>query len=197
LRNLAEILETIWVRVVAPDWTLLRARLESELLYRARALAVTGLTGLFEGLHKDLSFSGNRLTVRGACRWDEGTKQSGLLIVPSVFSWPDLFFRIRPPWRPTIVYPCRGLAELWDESVHPPAALEKLIGQSCARIIQFLTSPRTTLDTAAAVRLSAAAASEQITKLWRAGIVERTRIGSRVFYSLNEKGTALIEAFSR
>ena len=197
LRNFAEILETIWVRVVAPDWTLLRAKLESELLYRARALAVTGLTGLFEGLHHDLSFSGNRLTVRGADRWDARTRESGLLIVPSVFSWPDLFFRVRPPWQPTIVYPCRGLAELWDESVHPPAALEKLIGRSCARIIQFLTSPRTTHETAAAVRLSTAAASEQITKLWRAGVLERTRIGTRVFYSLNAKGTALVKAFSR
>jgi len=99
--------------------------------YRARALAVTGL---FEGLHKDLSFSGNRLTVRRACRWDERMKEFGLLVVPSVFSWPDLFFRIRPAWQPAIVYPCRGSAELWDESVHPPAALEKRIGQSCARI---------------------------------------------------------------
>jgi DNA-binding MarR family transcriptional regulator len=57
-----------------------------------------------------------------------------------------------------------------------------------------LKSPATTIETATALNLSTAASSEQITKLWRSGCLDRTRIGRRVFYALNTKGKALLAA---
>jgi DNA-binding transcriptional ArsR family regulator len=55
--------------------------------------------------------------------------------------------------------------------------------------------PRTTLEMSAAIGLSPAATSEQITKLREVGILERTRIGRRVFYSLNKRGMSLLASF--
>jgi DNA-binding MarR family transcriptional regulator len=48
---------------------------------------------------------------------------------------------------------------------------------------------------AAQLGLSPAATSEQITKLWHVGILERMRVGRRVFYSLNAKGLMILTAF--
>ena len=190
------LLEEFWRLAVAPIWTLLQARLEREMLFRARALALGGFEDLFSGLHKDVTFQQNHLTVRTACHWDGQGRKRGLLLIPSIFSWPDVFLTLRPRWQSRIIYPSRGLADLWDDTAPTRySGLNRLVGDSCARIIARLQVPQTTLETAAAVKLSTAAASEQITKLWNVGILERTRIGRRVFYSLNEKGRTLFTTF--
>ena len=94
------------------------------------------------------------------------------------------------------MYPVRGIADLWDHSSHcSRGGLNKLIGDSCANAVALLQIPRTTLDVAATLGLSSAATSEQITKLWRVGLLERTRVGRRVFYTLNEKGKLLLTTF--
>ena len=116
-----------------------------------------------------------------------------MLIIPSIVSWPDVFLTVRPPWRTALIYPCGGIADLWDRKPRVSSnSLERLLGSSCARIIAGLQVPRTTTETAAALNLSAAATSEQIMKLWDVGILERTRIGRRVFFCLNENGRRLI-----
>jgi hypothetical protein len=196
INRLTVLLEEFWRRAVAPDWGLLRAKLEAEMLFRARALALGGFHGLFSGLHKDVSFHQNDLVVKTLSHWNGRERKRGLLLIPSIFSWPDVFLTVRPPWRPAIIYPARGLADLWDDaSPSSTGGLNRLVGDSCATIIALLQVPRTTLEAAATLKLSPAATSEQITKLWRVGILERTRIGRRVFYVLNEKGKTLFTTF--
>jgi len=197
LNRLADLIENFWEKAIAPHWAFLRARLEGEMLYRARALAVGGIAELFAGLHKDLMLEDDRLTVRTVSYWDGGKRNHGLLLVPSVFAWPDVFLTVRLPWRTAIMYPSRGIADLWE---HPSSSCSKglqlLVGPSCAKVISNLQVPRTTLEMSAAIGLSPAATSEQITKLREVGILERTRIGRRVFYSLNQRGIALLTSFN-
>lgn len=196
MKQLRTQIEEFWQTAVAPYWAVLRARLEGEMLYRARVLALGGFEELFSGLHRDVSFRDDHLVVRTDSHWDGSDRKRGLLLVPSIFSWPDVFLTVRPPWRTAIMYPSRGIADMWhDRSCSSSTGLGQLLGHSCAKIIARLRVPQTTLETAAALGLSPAATSEQITKLWSVGILERTRIGRRVFYSLNQKGMTLFTTF--
>ena len=96
----------------------------------------------------------------------------------------------------TITYGPRGVAGLWSDPPGPtPDPLALLVGKSCAKLLAYLQNPRTTIQAAAELGLSSAAVSEQITKLWRAGLVDRTRVGRLVFYGLNERGKAVADAF--
>jgi len=195
LLKVATLLEEFWNRALAPDWPLLRSKLEAEVLFRSRALALGGADALFKGIHRDIRYEHGCLTIRTDSYWDGEKRKSGILLVPSIFSWPDVFLTVRPPWRPTIAYTSRGVAQVWSDEGHRTSnGAHQLLGRTCARIITVLKSPQTTIETATALRLSSPAASEQITKLWRAGILERTRIGRRVFYALNPKGRALLAA---
>jgi len=195
--HLAALIEEFWRKAIAPHWAFLRARLEGEMLYRARTLALGGVHELFAGLHKDVRLQNDHLMVRTVSPWDGGKRNPGLLLVPSIFSWPDVFLTVCPPWRTAIMYPSRGIADLWEHtSSSCSKGLQQLVGSSCAKVISNLQVPKTTLEMSAAIGLSPAATSEQITKLRGVGILERTRIGRRVFYSLNRRGTALLTSFN-
>jgi DNA-binding transcriptional ArsR family regulator len=195
LMRLASLLEEFWQRAVAPEWGLLRARLEGEVLFRARALAMGGLDELFDGMHSDISYHNGQLTIRTDSYWDGKNRKRGLLLVPSIFSSPDVFLTVRPPWHPCIVFTSRGIADLWSDSAQTsPDSLKMLVGASRAKVMFRLFKPQTTIEVATGLKLSPAAASEQMTKLWRAGVLERTRIGQRVFYSLNDKGKLVLSA---
>ncbi len=193
--RIATLLEEFWERALAPEWPVLRSKLEAEVLFRARALALGGAEALFKGMHRDVSYEKGSLSVRTDSYWDGKKRRRGILLVPSIFSWPDVFLTVRPPWRPTITYTSRGVANVWAEDGRATQnGASQLLGRTCAKVIIALNSPQTTMETATALNLSTAAASEQITKLWRSGCLDRTRIGRRVFYTLNAKGKALLTA---
>jgi len=195
LIKVAALLQEFWNRALAPDWPLLRSKLEAEVMFRARALALGGPDALFRGMHRDISYAHRSLTIHTDSYWDAKKRKRGLLLVPSIFSWPDVFLTVRPPWQPTIAYTSRGVAEIWgDGGRKTSGGAYKLLGRTCGKLIPMLRSPQTTIETAAVLGLSTAAASEQITRLRQAGLLERTRIGRRVFYALNPKGRALLAA---
>ena len=198
LARITSLIEEFWNRAVAPEWQLLRSRLEGEVLFRARSLALGGLDELFRGIHRDVCYEQGQLTIQTDSYWDGARRKAGILLCPSIFSWPDVFLCVRPPWQPSINYPARGVADLWSDTTRGTQdSLGLVVGRSCARIISRLQRQQTTIEIATALKLSSAAASEQVTKLWRAGILERTRVGRRVFYSLNRKGEAILTAFEK
>ena len=41
----------------------------------------------------------------------------GLVLMPSAFKWDQVVTVIDPPWQPTLIYPARGIGNLWQ----PPA----------------------------------------------------------------------------
>ncbi len=140
-------------------------------------------------MHSDISYRSGHLTIRTDSYWDGKRRKRGLLLVPSIFSSPDLFLTVRPPLHRCIVFTSRGIADLWSDSLQTsPDSLKMLVGTSRTKVMFRLFKPQTTVEVATALKLSPAAASEQMTKLWRAGVLERTRIGQRVFYCLQREG---------
>lgn len=65
-----------------------------------------------------------------------------------------------------------------------------------ARVLWSLRSPVTTKEVARRLGVTPSAVSQHLSRLHRAGAVERTRVGRRVYYRLSPRGEAVLDAFS-
>ncbi|MBY8868687.1 DUF5937 family protein, partial [Streptomyces sennicomposti] len=116
VRELADLTEAAWHALVEPEWPRLRALLEADVSYHSRRLAEVGLEALLPELDRRLAWDGRTLTVDWHGEHARELGGQGLVLMPSVFSWPEVVSGFEEPWQPTVVYPARGLAGLWAES---------------------------------------------------------------------------------
>jgi hypothetical protein len=113
LPGLADLMAEYWKRAIAPVWDLIRAVLEADIRQRSRHLAGGGALELFAGLHPDVRWHDGALIVD---RRHEATVElagRGLQLVPAVFGWPEVGAMFDPPWQPALIYPPRGVGDLW------------------------------------------------------------------------------------
>jgi DNA-binding transcriptional ArsR family regulator len=118
----------------------------------------------------------------------------GLLLIPSAFTWPEVWPRTDPPWDPALVYPPAGIGNLWTSGRSDDTALDSLIGRRRARILRELDRPAATLDLAKRMRISAGGISDHLSVLHRAGLVTRHREGRNVIYTRTSSGNVLRSA---
>lgn len=193
LVTLAELVRAYWQRALAPHWDRLRALLEGDVLYRARQMADGGARRLFADIHPELRFRDEALWI--VKRFDEtvALEGRGLLFVPSAFLWPTLAAITKPPWQPTLIYPARGVAALWEpQRASPPEALQALLGSRRAEILGALDAPRSTTELSRRLSLGAGSISQHLGVLARAGVVNRHRVGRVVLYARSPAGEALV-----
>lgn len=197
VERLAGVLEVYWEETLGPHWPRIRALLESEVLRRSRTLAVSGAAGLFEDLHPEVGGPEDGVVeIERSWSGELRPDGEGLLMIPSAFVWPDLYVVADRPWQPAVMYPARGVAWLWME--HPPdrdEQMETLLGEARARVLRSLRSPVTTKEVARRLGVTPSAVSQHLSRLHRAGAVERTRVGRRVYYRLSPRGEAVLDAF--
>jgi DNA-binding transcriptional ArsR family regulator len=111
----ADVLAAAWQALLEPEWRTLRAILERDVVYRAGQLTSRGWAAALGGLHPELSWEQGRIVLsRMAGDEDVALGGRGLLFVPSVFIWPKLALGLDPPWPPSLIYPARGVAALWE-----------------------------------------------------------------------------------
>ncbi|GAA3893238.1 hypothetical protein GCM10022207_71400 [Streptomyces lannensis] len=128
VQDLAALLEQAWQALVAPHWPRLRTLLEADIAFHARRLAEGGLASLFADLHPEVSWSDGTLTVRRHRTHVRTLHGEGLLLMPSVFAWPEVISGFDPPWQPTLVYPARGIGGLWAVGGPQPSAAAAAAG---------------------------------------------------------------------
>jgi DNA-binding transcriptional ArsR family regulator len=97
----------------------------------------------------------------------------------------------RAPWRPTVIYPARGIATLWEEPEAAPDGLARLLGASRAAVLSDLGAPRSTTELAERLDLSPATASHHLAALRDAGLVTGRREGRAVLYVRTPLGDGL------
>jgi DNA-binding transcriptional ArsR family regulator len=117
------------------------------------------------------------------------------LLVPCAFIWPTVSVECCGVDQPTITYPTRGVAELWQEA---PAEqidpLSSLVGRTRATLLATLGLPRTTTQLAAQLDLSPPAVSQHLKVLKDTGLVTARRRGRMVLYRRTAAATTLLEA---
>ncbi|MFJ6719983.1 MULTISPECIES: DUF5937 family protein [unclassified Streptomyces] len=192
VQELADLHERAWEALIAPHWPRLRALLEADILFHSRRLAAGGLEALFDGLHPDLSWSHDTLTVERAVHHERRLDGQGLLLMPSAFVWPEVVGGYDPPWQPTLVYPARGIGALWTTSTEAtPGPLAALLGRARADILCALTEPASTTALAALLGLAPSTVSAHLKTLRAAGLLLAARHGHQVFYERTPLAIAL------
>lgn len=101
---------------------------------------------------------------------------------------------IDPPWQPTLLYPPRGVATLWEASSADPGALGVLLGELRARVLAELDPPASTTELARRLDTSPAGVSAHLSVLRRAGLAAPQRSGRSVLYARTAAGEALLRA---
>ncbi|MEU6147883.1 DUF5937 family protein [Streptomyces sp. NPDC047081] len=195
VRRLADLTELAWHALLAPDWPRHRAVLQADIAHRARKAAETGLDALLTGLHPTVDWAALTLTL--SQYEDQADAQRpdgrGILLMPSVFVWPDVVSGFARPWQPTVIYPALGMGRLHTSSpARPPAVLARLLGRQRAALLADLTVPAATTALADRHGLAPSTVSAHLTALREAGLLGARRQGHYVLYERTALGNALV-----
>ncbi|MEW2084118.1 DUF5937 family protein [Streptomyces sp. NPDC005283] len=192
VRELADAMECAWHTLVEPDWPRLRALLEADVAFHSRRLAETGLEGLFADLHPRRRWSEGTLVLTTPGDHVRDLGGQGLMLLPSVFCWPDVVTGFEPPWQPTIAYPARGIGALWAQPTgSAPEALARLLGAKRAAVFLALDEPAGTTALAQLLGLAPSSVSAHLSVLRDAGLLTARRYGHQVLYERTPLGIAL------
>ncbi|SEC46888.1 DUF5937 family protein [Streptomyces sp. TLI_105] len=192
--RLADLLRAAWEALLAPEWPRLRALLEADVAYHSRRLAEGGLERLLSELHPAFDWAAETATLRVAYpgEHDRPLDGQGLVLMPSVFTWPDVVSGFDPPWQPTVVYPARGIGGLWSEPRdRTPEALARLLGPVRADVLCALAEPMGTTALAHLLGRAPSSVSSHLAVLRDAGLLTSRRYGHQVLYERTPLGMAL------
>jgi DNA-binding transcriptional ArsR family regulator len=189
-------------RLIAPHWERLRSVLDADIAYRAGLLAGGGARSLFGDLHPGLRWSAGKLFMSDAEQgtgWRVTLGPDGLVLMPSVFIWPDWSVKRMTSTQTTLFYPARGTGSVWDEAdlrlpdrARDLEAVEALLGTPRARLLGALRSPATTSALARRLGVTPSAVSQHLAVLHRGGLVDRQRSGRTVLYQASVLGLAVL-----
>lgn len=190
----ADLLGRVWKRLLADDWPRLRDLLDADVLHRSRLLALGGAEQMVPDLHPLIEWAGSSLRVRRQHDQRRALDGAGLLLVPSVFAWPRVHAVLDEPWQPTLIYPARGAALLWERPAEQRGQLAALVGRSRAELLASIAEPATTTQLAARHGLSLGSVSQHLGVLAGVGLAHRRRAGRVVLYELTPLGHAVLSA---
>jgi DNA-binding transcriptional ArsR family regulator len=194
LERLAVALAAAWSGLLAEDWPRMRLLCERDVVHRAAELGRAGWAAALAGLHPRVRWHDGGIEIDGRTRNTIALAGRGLLLVPSVFVWPEIAFYADEPWPKAIVYPARGVATLMENGPRPaPGHLPALLGRSRALLLDSLADAASTSQLARAFGMAPGAVGDHLAVLLRSGLVARARSGRSVLYRRTPLGDSLIE----
>jgi len=191
---LADRVQAAWDCLVSQFWPRIRSLADADIAYRSQQLTAHGLGPMLEGIDPRITWGDGSVVVDDGSDIDVQLGGRGLVLMPSAFLWPAVAAIIDEPWQPTIAYPARGIAELWQQSQPPPDALARLLGRTRALLLTTLGQPSSATTLAALLRLSLSGTSAHLTAMRDAGLVAGTRHGHEIRYARTPLGNALVRA---
>ncbi len=201
LECLIEEIRFYWQQALEPYWPQLASLLESDVLFRARNLALYGVDSMFTDLSDRLEYRRGEILIHKDHKPHYPAEfqlhGDGVQLVPSMFAVCGGMWQVVPEYLPMLIYQTRGLG-LWrkDTPAEPGEALQLTLGTSRARLLQTLSEPAHTNDLAQRLNLTAGAVSQQLGRLAQAGLIESYRSGSKVYYRLSTRGERLMDVFA-
>ena len=198
----ADAVAQYWQAAVQPYWPTMRAGLQEDVLRRAHTLATQGAEAVVSHLDDRCRWVAGSITVPGATRPETVHCSRQLVVVSLLFGRSGTRCVPDPSGLVAVSCQARGAAVLERNPVgtRPDAAAEPepgdrlaiVVGRSRAAVLRALVLPSTTSVVASSLGLSTSTVSEHLSALVAAGMVSRRRLGSRVLYSLDRAGTALL-----
>jgi DNA-binding transcriptional ArsR family regulator len=197
VRRLADVLWRYWTVAIEPHWRELRAVLDDDVAYRAGRLTTGGVDALMSTLHPEVSVRGDILRInKPRHSVEHDLDGSGVVLMPSVFAWPNLVVDKAPDRPATLLYACRGVGTLWGGDGRAghgdDDALAALVGHSRAAILACLARPRSTTELAMELGQSPPSVSFHLSVLRRNGLVTSWRSGRRVLYRRTPLASELV-----
>jgi DNA-binding transcriptional ArsR family regulator len=191
---LIEQMRQCWDALIEPIWPRLRDVLDTDIDYRARQFRTGGLTAVLTGIHPGIAVDGPRILIPTIHSGRLALDDRGLQLVPSVFA-QRLGLMMVPPWQPSLVYPARGSATLWED-VPAPAGdpLAGVLGRTKARVLRELATPATTTTLATRLGVAPSTISEHVRALTAAGLLSGRRTGRSVQYRRSSLGDELVSS---
>ncbi len=193
-------------RLIAPHWERLRSVLDADIAYRGGMLAAGGARSLFSDLHPDVRWSAGQLVLSDSETGEPEVQAQvtlgpdGLVLMPSVFIWPEWGVSRATSTQSTLMYPARGAATVWqadgwgsDSGSAALGPVEALLGAPRARLLGALRSPATTSALARRFGVTPSAVSQHLAVLHRGGLIDRQRSGRSVLYQASELGVSLLD----
>ena len=186
-----------WQAAIEPVWPRVRGLCAADLAYRMEQFAGGGLARVLGDLHPDLGFAHELLQIDKPhhCSHRFDLAGSGIVLVPCAFTWPSLSVDCCAVDQPALIYPPRGVAQLWeDRGAEQADPLSALVGRTRATLLATLALPRTTTQLAAQLSLSPAAVSQHLKILKDTALVAAHRRGRMVHYQRTPAASALLDA---
>ena len=196
LRRIVAELRIAWQELAEPFWPAITRVVGEDIGYRTRLISRHGWRGMLADLHPNVSSSASAVVVNVNIKVRIPLGGRGLLLLPSVFMSSNPAIIHEPPWPPALLYPARGVGNLWAAPAAPPDALAGLIGTSRARLLLDLDEARSTRVISTRHQLSPATTSVHLKRLAAAGLVASSRVGKEVRYRRTELAAALIAGSS-
>ena len=192
---LVAIMAEYWARALAPWWDLIRAVLEADIRQRARHLRAAARSSCSPACTP--TCAGTTARCRSTAATSGGRARGrGLQLVPAAFGWPRVGAMFDPPWQPALIYPPRGVGELWAPRARRATGRARRAARPPPRgILVALGAEATTTELAERLRgPSPAGVSEHLGVLRRAGLVRARRDGRAVLYSRTAAGEQVLRA---
>ncbi|AZQ40023.1 transcriptional regulator [Streptomyces cyaneochromogenes] len=196
LPRLAEALHRCHELLIAPQWGRMRAVLEADVGRRALTLVDGGVQALFAELHRDIAWDGGQLVVHGrraphsVYTVDAGAH--GLVLLPSVFNWPNVGVDKSPVTAASIRYPAVGVGLLWEPPPQVLAGLAPVLGHARTAVLAALVEPLTTATLARRLGITPSAVSQHLGALRGAGLVSTQRKGRTALHLRTERANHLL-----
>lgn len=190
----AAAMQDLFDRVLADQWSAVRAVLEADIAHRGEVAVHHGVAALLGGLGEGFRWTGTEAVLErpydGVVDWAD----EGMLLVPSVVHTGPLRFAAEKPDPPLVIYAARGVARLWGEPLSATGGgrAEELLGRTRARVLALLDNPLSTSQLSRLGGWSQATVSHHLGVLRRAGLVTGTRQGRMVRYRRTQLGTGLL-----
>lgn len=186
-----------WEVAIEPLSARVRAVVTADLFHRMQHFASGGVAHVLGQLHPDVTFTDRELLIHkpNPCVNRYELAGGGVLLIPSVFSWPSLMVQCDGAGQASLSYAPRGVVELWNESsshLHDP--LSALVGRARASLLALLALPATTTELAYKLDISPPAVSQHLKVLKAAGLASSRRSGRTVLYQRTASACALLNA---
>jgi DNA-binding transcriptional ArsR family regulator len=169
--------------------------------YPARTMAdqLEKLAGLpADRIRRDIedAFRDEEIRIDKRHSWQQDLSRAGLLLVPSVFTWPNVIFEAGSQGPSSLTYAARGVGKIWGRIGRAGRGRRRARGaaRSRAAILTCLELPHSTTELALKLGQSPPSISQHLSVLRRSGLVISWRSGRSVLYRRTALAGSIVEA---